>query len=48
MSSVFLVLVLVSLQVFCDGAPGRVIPARSRFPRYAQQDEFQVDKRRGN
>ncbi|XP_078362793.1 Golgi-associated plant pathogenesis-related protein 1-like isoform X2 [Oculina patagonica] len=45
MSSVFIVLVLVSFQVFCDGAPGRVIPARRRFPWYASREDYGVDKR---
>ncbi|XP_078362792.1 Golgi-associated plant pathogenesis-related protein 1-like isoform X1 [Oculina patagonica] len=48
MSSVFIVLVLVSFQVFCDGAPGRVIPARRRFPWYASREDYGVDKRTVN
>lgn len=49
MSSVFIILVLVSFQVFCDGAPGRAnVPQLRRLPWYAPRGEYQAAKRTGN
>ena len=48
MSSVIIVLVLVSFQVFCDGAPGRASVPLRRFSDYSPlSKEYRVEKRTG-
>ena len=49
MSSVIIVLVLVSFQVFCDGAPGRASVPLRRFSDYSPlSKEYRVEKRTGS
>ena len=49
MSSVFIFLVLVSFQVFCDGAPGRASALQPRrLPWYVPRGQYQAAKRTGN